>query len=61
MQILWLVERSEKEMIKEKFLYWIKNLIKNKRKCRRFCVKCEFYDICRAEGNESKDTSERDN
>lgn len=47
-------------MIKAKLLYWIKNLIKNKRNCRRFCVKCEFYDMCRVEGYEDKDTSKRD-
>lgn len=44
----------------EKFFYWIKNIIRNKRNCRHFCVACEYYDICRMEENESKESGKRD-
>lgn len=48
-----------RKILIEKFKYWIKDLFKNKRNCRRFCVSCEFYDMCKAEENDSKDTSKR--
>ena len=48
-------------MLREKMLYWLKNIIRNQRRCRRFCVTCEYFDICRMEENESKNTSERNN
>lgn len=38
-------------MIKEKLWYWIKNLLRNKRRCRRFCVTCEYYNMCRTESD----------
>jgi len=54
------VEWSKEEMGIEKLWYWIKNLVKNRRNCRRFCLTCEFYDICKREENENKNTGKRD-
>ena len=50
-----------RKMIKDKIIYWLKNIIQNQRSCRRFCVTCEYFDICRMEENESKNTSEGNN
>ena len=38
-----------------KFLYWIKGFnpgVQRKRKCHRFCVRCEYYDLCKNEMKE---------
>lgn len=31
----------------ERYIYWIKELITNKKDCRGFCPMCEYYNNCK--------------
>ncbi|SFQ42022.1 hypothetical protein SAMN04487928_1443 [Butyrivibrio proteoclasticus] len=34
-----------------RLIYWIKKCIyRNNRFCKHFCVTCEFYEVCRRDG-----------